>query len=152
MQNEIAITVKGKDLSEVATRMVALGQTLNGAGLQDAEPTPNKGRGKKAKAEEPEEIEEDLDETVEDESDVEDLEDDAEETEEVEEDLEESSDDEDEPAKVDAKQLATLKKALNTYSGKHGKDKAVKILHKFAKVSQDVKADDYGKLMKALKV
>lgn len=155
MQNEISVTVKGKDLADVATKMVALGQSLNGMGAQEAtEPTPKKGRGKKAaKVEETEELEESLEDT-----DVEDLSDDeeVEETEDVEEDVEdedvEESEDDEEPAKVDAKQLATLKKALNTYSAKNGKDKAVKILHKYAKVSQDVKADDYGKLMKALKV
>lgn len=103
-------------------------------------------RGRKAKAQE---IVDEDPLGVDEETDVEDLSDD-EEVEETE-DLE-TEEVEDEDAKVDAKQLAQLKKALNTYSGKHGKDKAVKILHKFAKVSQDVKADDFGKIMKALKV
>lgn len=150
----MSVTVKGKSLEDLAKNVVSLGQSLNAIGANEtAEPTPKKGRGKKAKAEEPEEMEE----TVEEDTDVEDLEDDAEEieedtdVEEMDEDVEESSDDE-EPSKVDAKQLAQLKKALNTYSGKNGKDKAVKILHKYAKVSQDVKAEDFGKLMKALKV
>lgn len=149
--NEIAITVKGKDLSDVATKMVALGQSLTGT---TAEPTPKKGRGKKAAAQVEEE---EIEETIEEDTDVEDLSDDEEveetdDAEEIEEDedVEESNDDE--LPKVNAKELATLKKALNSYSAKHGKDKAVKILHKYAKVSQDVLQDDLNKLLKALKV
>jgi hypothetical protein len=147
MENQISVTVKGKDLSDVAAQMVALGQTLNSMGAQEkAEPTPKKGRGKKAKP-----VEEEIDEEVEETSDIEDL-DEEETVEEDEESFDEEESSDEEMPKVDAKELATLKKALNTYSGKHGKDKAVKILHKYAKVSQDVLQDDLGKLLKALKV
>lgn len=154
---EISITVKGDSLSDLATKVVALGATLNTLGMNEQpaaeETTPKKGRGKKAKAEE--QVEMDLDE----ETSVEDL-DDEDTSEEIEEDDAEEIEDEEseeieedeEPAKIDQKQLAQLKKALNSYSAKNGKPKAVKILHKYAKVSQDVKADDFAKIMKALKV
>lgn len=154
MENKISITVEGANLADVARKMVALGQNLDSVGANEAEApveTPKKGRGKKAKAEEPEETVE-----MDEETSVEDLEDDAEETsedddtEEMDEDVEDIEDDE--PTKIDTKQLAQLKKALNSYSAKNGKPKAVKILHKFAKVSQDVKAEDFAKIMKALKV
>mgnify|MGYP007057186946 CR=1 FL=1 len=68
------------------------------------------------------------------------------------EDDEEEIEEDDEPAKVSPKQLAELKKALNTYAGKKGRPKAVKILHKYAKVSHDVKASDFPKIMEELKI
>lgn len=156
---EISITVKGESLSDLATKVVALGATLNGLGVNEAvaptEEKPKRTRKGKAK-EEPEETVEDM----EDEASVEDLEDEepqedadeADDMEEVEDEDTEEMEDDEEPAKIDTKQLAQLKKALNSYSAKNGKPKAVKILHKFAKVSQDVKADDFAKIMKALKV
>lgn len=120
------------------------------AELEQAEERTQKKRGRKAKA--AAEPEEDLEETS-----VEDLDEEIEE--EIEEDEEEETEEdeteeveEDDDKKIDAKQLAQLKKALNSYSAKHGKPKAVKILHKYAKVSQDVKADDFSKVLKALKI
>lgn len=66
-------------------------------------------------------------------------------------DSEEETFEDDEPAKITPEQLANVKKALNAYANKNGKKKAVAILKKFAEVSQDVKSDDYVKIMKALK-
>lgn len=118
----------------------------------------SKGKGKKAKAVE----EDDSDETEEDDSDLEIDEDaDAEEDsdEEDSEDDEESDDEEDdsedegdEDETVNELELKNLKKALKAYSAKNGKPKAVKILNKFAKASQDVKRKDFAKLLKLLKV
>jgi hypothetical protein len=113
----------------------------------DVKPAAKKSRAsKKAKAEELEDMEE-LEEEIEE------AEEDEEEIEEAEESIEdEESFEDDEPAKLDAKQLTQLKKALNSFAAKNGKPKAVKILQGFAKVSQDVKASDFAKIMKALKV
>lgn len=153
MLQEIKITI-GVCPNTIAA-LVALSKGQPVAQLSATEPTPKKTRGKKAKAEVEDTQEEmDLDEAsdeTEDADDLADLEELEEETEEEDEAEEETEDDE-EPVKIDAKQLAQLKKALNSYSAKNGKPKAVKILHKYAKVSQDVKADDFGKIMKALKV
>lgn len=158
---EISITVKGESLSDLATKVVALGATLNGLGMNEteeqaaAEEKPKRGRKAKAK-EEPEETVEETEEVEETVEDPDDSEDEAEESsddmDDMDEDDGEETEDDEEPAKIDDKQLAQLKKALNSYSAKNGKPKAVKILHKFAKVSQDVKAEDFAKIMKALKV
>lgn len=159
---EISITVKGESLSDLATKVVALGANLNGLGMNEteeqaaAEEKPKRTRKTKAKEEPEETVEETVEETEEVEDTVEDLDDSEDEAEESSDDMDEDEDeeteDDEEPAKIDAKQLAQLKKALNSYSAKNGKPKAVKILHKFAKVSQDVKAEDFAKIMKALKV
>jgi len=87
-----------------------------------------------------------LEDSEEDDEDVDDLEDD-----DLEDDDEEIEED-DKPAKVSPKQLAELKKALNTYAGKNGRPETIKILHKYAKVSKDVKASDFPKIMKELKI
>lgn len=159
---EISITVKGESLSDLATKVAALGATLNGLGMNEteeqpaAEEKPKRGRKAKVKEEPEETVEETVEETEEVEDTVEDLDDSEDEAEETSDDMDEDEDeeteDDEEPAKIDTKQLAQLKKALNSYSAKNGKPKAVKILHKFAKVSQDVKAEDFAKIMKALKV
>lgn len=128
-------------------------------------PKPKRGRGRKKAqpAPEPEEEMDDLEpdnddddegsiDDLDDDSELEDSEEDGEDVDDLEEDGEEEIEEDDEPAKVSPKQLAELKKALNTFAGKNGKAKAVKILHKYAKVSQDVKASDFAKIMKELKV
>lgn len=120
--------------------------------LEQAEERTQKKRGKKVKPQDPEDVPEELDETTVEDLDEEELD---EETtvEDLDEEIEEEEpEEEDDDKKIDAKQLAQLKKALNSYSAKHGKPKAVKILHKYAKVSQDVKADDFSKVLKALKI
>lgn len=118
---------------------------------QPTEAKPKRGKAAKPAQEEEETVEDlDEDETEEvDETEDEELDEDESEDEDADED-EESEDEED--GKIDPKQLMQLKKALNSYSSKHGKPKAVKILHKFAKVSQDVKAKDFSKILKALKI
>lgn len=146
----MSITVTGQSLVDLASKLSALGASLTTLGGIPTEEKTKKTRKTKPKVEEEEDV--DLDET--DDSSVEDLE---EETDDEDIDLDEDADDEeetteDEDEKIDAKQLAQLKKALNGYSAKHGKPKAVKILHKYAKVSQDVKTEDFSKIMKALKV
>lgn len=163
---EISITVKGESLSDLATKVAALGATLNGLGMNEAEEQaaaeekPKRTRKTKAKEEPEETVEETVEETEEVEDTVEDLDDSEDEAEETSDDMgdmddmdeDEETEDDEEPAKIDTKQLAQLKKALNSYSAKNGKPKAVKILHKFAKVSQDVKAEDFAKIMEDLKV
>lgn len=166
---EIKITLAMSDadrecLNNVVKALSGVKVTTSAEGEEPAKETPRKGRGKKK----PELTQDQMEAAVEamnsdeDESSIDDLS----ENEEVEEvssdedetdfseDVEDVEDEieDDEPAKIDAKQLAQLKKALNTYAGKNGKKKAVTILNKYAKVSQDVKADDFAKIMKALKV
>lgn len=169
---EIKITLAMSDadrecLNNVVKALSGVKVTTSAEGEEPAKETPKKGRGKKK----PELTQDQMEAAVEamnsdeDESSIDDLSENEEvEVEEVSsdedetdfsEDVEEEIED-DEPAKIDAKidakQLAQLKKALNTYAGKNGKKKAVTILNKYAKVSQDVKADDFAKIMKALKV
>lgn len=123
-------------------------------------PKPKGGRSRK-KAQPAPELEEEMDDLEsdsDDEGSIDDLEDDSdledseEDVDDLEEDGEEEIKEDDEPAKVSPKQLAQLKKALNTYHVKNGRPKTIKILHKYAKVSHDVKASDFPKIMKELKV
>ncbi len=86
------------------------------------------------------------------EDDAEEVEEDVEEDEDAEEDDEEEDEDAEDDDVVGPEDLVKLKKALRAYSEKNSKAKAVKILNKFANASQDVKAADFGKLMKLLKV
>ena len=101
------------------------------------------GSKNKAKVEEVEE-----DEAEEDSVDAEDADDESE-------DFEDSDDADEEEAEDDGlseAELTKLKAALKAYSAKHGKEKAVKVLHKFAKASQDVPKDKLPALLKLLKV
>ncbi len=101
-----------------------------------------------AKVEAVEDDEEELDDEEED--DAESIEDEAEEDDETEEESEDAEEDEDEG--LSETDLSKLKAALKAYSAKNGKEKAVKILNKFAKASQDVKPADLPKVLKLLKV
>lgn len=162
MEIKITLAMSEADrecLNNVVKALSGVKVTTSEQSEEVAKETPKKGRGKKK----PELTQEEMESAVEalnsdeDESSIDDLSEN-EEVEEVSSDEDDFSEDveeeieDDEPAKIDAKQLAQLKKALNTYAGKNGKKKAVTILNKYAKVSQDVKADDFAKIMKALKV
>jgi hypothetical protein len=103
-----------------------------------------KGRGR-PKKEEPEAVDPD-DETEEETTEEETTE----ETSEEEETFEEAEEVEED--KISEDDLKKLKAALNAHQKKHGKEKAIKILHKYAKRSDAVKPADLSKLMKALKV
>jgi hypothetical protein len=125
---------------------------ISASKLKEESEAPKK-RGRKPKAakaveeDDEEETEEDADEETEEDADEEESDD-----EETEEDDEEESDDEDEGGTVTGSDLSKLKVALKVYSGKHGKDKTVKVLQKFAKASDKVKKADLPKLLKLLKV
>lgn len=107
----------------------------------------------KKKGRKPKEVEADEDEESDEIEETEEVEaDEDEETEGVEADADEESEDDDEAEAISAKDLSQLKVALKVYSGKHGKDKAVKMLHKFAKASDKVSKTDLPKLLKLLKV
>lgn len=151
--------------SELVARIDA---TLEGNGkkpvavdLNDDEDTedeqPKKKRGRKAKAEVEEDDDEDeapakktknaKKEEPEDEEDDEDSED------EGDEDSEDEDDDED-AEYVTGDDLKKLKKALAAHKKANGgkPEKTVKILHKFADSSEEVKVEDLPKILKALKV
>src|SRR5690606_27509907 len=98
--------------------------------------------------------EEDEDEIDEEEEDEDEDEIDEEEEDESDDEDEEESDDEEEETslKLGDAELSKLKLALNKFSKKNGKEKAIKLLNKYAKTSQDVKKSDLPKLLKALKV
>jgi hypothetical protein len=121
---------------------------------QDDDLAPKK-RGRKPKVQEPIE-DEDAEESEEDEADEADEADEEEaeeeESDEDEADEEEETEESDEDEVLSPEQLVKLKKALRAYSTKHSKAKAVKILNKYANASQDVKASEFGELMKKLKV
>ncbi len=107
-----------------------------------AAPAPAKGKAKPVAEEDEDDEADESDDDVGEEDDIDD--------EEPEEEDEVEADDGD---KISPDQLKKLKSALKAYSETHSsKEKALKLLYKFAKVSQDVKAADFPKLMKALKV
>lgn len=147
---------------EIAAQVSEFIESLGlGVAESSSEETPKlKGGRSRKKAQPAPELEEEMDDLEsdsDDEGSIDDLEDDSEledgeDVDDLEEDGEEEIKEDDESAKVSPKQLAQLKKALNTYAFKNGRPKAVKILHKYAKVSQDVKASDFPKIMKELKV
>lgn len=135
------------EASVEALKKVAEGITEFADSLEEEEKSvisAGKLKGKK-KSVEPEdlELEEDDDESEEEDSEEED-------TEEEEDESENEEDDEDET--VTDLELKNLKAALKAYSTKNGRAKAVKLLNKFGKSSQDVKRKDFAKLLKLLKV
>lgn len=69
-----------------------------------------------------------------------------------EEELDFNEEEEDEDGVVNEDELKKIKLALNTYAGKHGREKVLKVLMKFAKTSSEVKKSDLPKLLKALKI
>lgn len=106
------------------------------------------GRPAKAKTEEVDEDEElELGEDDEEEESE-----DTESSDEEEESEDEAEEEDEESETLGEKDLAKLKGSLKAYSAKHGKEKAVKLLNKYAKSSQDVKTSDLPKLLKSLKV
>jgi uncharacterized protein with von Willebrand factor type A (vWA) domain len=136
--------------AEVASELRNVAETLESerSPLSVSDLKPGK-RGRPAKVK-PEETEEE-------ETEIEDEEDDAgesDEDEESEDETEEESEDEEEESEegLSEKDLVKLKGALKAYSAKHGKEKAVKLLNKYAKTSQEVKPSDLAKLLKLLKV
>lgn len=106
---------------------------------QSEDPKPQTKSKAKAKAK-VEEIEEDFEDQVDELEGAEEF-DEVEEAEEIE-----------EPQKLTPKELGQLKAALNSFAAKNNRAKAIGILTKFAKTSQDVKPSDLPKLLKALKV
>ncbi len=135
----IKVAVEGSTVTEVVLNLKALAHVMetgnqSGITLEGVkEKRGTKGKNTKA-AEELEEVEEtEEEETTEDGFDEE-------ETEEEESDV------------ISEAEVEKLKVALKAYSAKNGKDKAVKMLHKYAKKSTEVKKADLPKLIKALKV
>lgn len=115
----------------------------------DAPAATNAKAPKKGKKVEAEEEEEDLDDV----EDVEEEDEEEAEEEDEEEDGEDEEEEEDEEDEViDEAQLKKLKAALRAYSDKNTKAKAVKVLMKFAPISEKVKSADFKKVMAALKV
>jgi len=111
----------------------------------EAEPAPvAPKKGKKAPP-----VEVDEDEADEEEEEDEDEDEETEEEDAADED-EDDSDEEDEL--LDASELKKVKAALREYTAAHSKEKAVKILLKFAPTSDKVKKADVAKVLKALKV
>jgi len=106
-------------------------------------------RGKGKKKAEPEEVEEEAEEEIE-EAEVEEAEE--EESEEAEEESFEEEETEEDEDKLSDADLTKLKGALKAYSAKHDKKKAVAVLKKFAERSDLVKPADLPKLLKLLKV
>lgn len=109
--------------------------------------TGGKGKGKKPVEEETEEVESPY---AEEENGEEGSEEEIEEG--NEEDFGEEVEEEIEEGLISEENLKKLKGALNKYSASKGKPEAIKVLHKFAKTSTEVKEADFTKIMKALKV
>jgi hypothetical protein len=153
----ISVTISGSTIGELQKNLAAALAGLEGVAAEErSEITvgdlkkPKRGRPPKVKADADEMAdldEEDTEESDDDENDA----GESDEEEESEDEAEEESEDE-EAEGLSEKELTKLKSALKAYSAKHGKEKAVKHLHKFAKVSQDVKPADLPKLLKLLKV
>lgn len=158
---KLTIHLEGKNKAELAKGLqahLALFAAEEKSAIDVSE--LKKGKGKKAAAEEEDDSEDEIeeedeseDEESEEEESEEEEEDESEEEEESE-DEEESEEDEDDSKslKLGDADLSKLKLALNKFSKKNGKEKAIKLLNKFAKTSQDVKKSDLPKLLKALKV
>jgi hypothetical protein len=126
---------------------ILCGKTHTAAPPVEEEEKPAR-KPRKPKAVEEDETEETEEDTEDDETDSDDEEETQDEdTDSDDEDTEEESDDD----VISPEDLVKLKKALRAYSAKHSKEKAVKVLKKYAEASQDVKAEDFTKLMKELK-
>jgi hypothetical protein len=130
-----------------------------------SEETPNKGKengksskstgAKRTRKPKAEVVEEDLEEVESpylEESSEEESSEESSEEESSEEDFEEDLEEEIEDGLISEDNLKKLKGALNAYSAKNGKPAAIKVLHKFAKTSTEVKEADFAKIMKTLKV
>lgn len=148
------MTVEGKNLSDLAKKMVTLGTELNSLGANEETEeteTPTRARKTKSKVEDDEDT---VEETEEDDDAVEETEDDedaVEDDEETEDDEDEESEDEEESLKLSKSDMGILMLALKNHKKKNGKSKTVSILRKFAPTSDKVKKSDLPKLLKLLK-
>lgn len=152
---EIKVTVSlDKETLDRLSKVLG-SEIIKPAETPKAEAPKKRGRPAKAAETSEDDLEEDTEDEIEEQEDEESEDKESEDDdsdEEIEDEETEDEETEDEAEKLDPEQLVKLRKALRSYSEKNGKEKASKVLKKFAPASQDVKVVDFKKLMAALKV